>query len=146
MLGKASHIDLMTFDSPFISDPLEASPSLDTGLDFESTWNMPEASNYRGWCDASVAVIMDRLRKVQELRLKVTPTDSPPFSGTYMPPVVHRQIVLTRTGDLKILIASETSVQAALRLRESEEESCLWRLRCSDDDLRTRIKGVLTDS
>jgi AP-4 complex subunit epsilon-1 len=90
MLGKASHVDLMTFDSPFISDPLEASPSLDTGLDFDSTWNMPEASNYRGWCDASVAIIMHRLRKAQELRLQVIPTDCAPFAGTCMPLFVHR--------------------------------------------------------
>lgn len=55
-------------------------------------------------------------------------------------------------GDLKILIFPEVGVsgfkapeRAALTLRESEEESCLWRLRCDDPQLRSDIKRLLTD-
>lgn len=36
-------------------------------------------------------------------------------------------------------------VGAVLRLRESEEESCLWRLRCDNAQQRIRIKRLLTD-
>ena len=34
---------------------------------------------------------------------------------------------------------------AALKLTESEDESCLWQMRCDDDALRGEIKGLLSD-
>ena len=35
---------------------------------------------------------------------------------------------------------------ALLRLREGEEESCLWHLRCEDGNLRASIRTLLTDA
>jgi AP-4 complex subunit epsilon-1 len=55
-------------------------------------------------------------------------------------------------GDLKILICPElleSSDQdgfAALRLREGEEDSCLWHLRCEEGGLRSTIRTLLTDA
>lgn len=55
-------------------------------------------------------------------------------------------------GDLKILITSATFSAAdskglaLLRLREGEEESCLWHLRCEDGNLRASIRTLLTDA
>jgi AP-4 complex subunit epsilon-1 len=52
------------------------------------------------------------------------------------------------TGDLKLLMVDGTAAsrRTALRLRDSEEDGCLWRLRCSDDGLRARIKRVLVET
>lgn len=35
---------------------------------------------------------------------------------------------------------------AALRLKESDDQSCLWHLRCVDEGLREAVKKLLTDS
>jgi hypothetical protein len=55
-------------------------------------------------------------------------------------------------GDLKILILPgvggpgfKVPERAVLKLRESEEDSCLWQLRCDDPQLRSDIKRLLTD-
>ncbi|KAG1716652.1 hypothetical protein ID866_530 [Astraeus odoratus] len=48
------------------------------------------------------------------------------------------------SGELKVLLhGSPDSKLAALRLRDGDEESCLWRLRCDDLELRTIIKRLL---
>lgn len=59
------------------------------------------------------------------------------------------------TGSTKVLVtrearddASVDSVvegMAALKLLESEDESCLWQMRCDDDALREELKGLLSD-
>jgi AP-4 complex subunit epsilon-1 len=70
----------MTFDSPFITDPLEVPSPSGTGSDFESIWNALAKSNARGWCELSVDAAIRRLQG-QELSLKATPIDQPPFEG-----------------------------------------------------------------
>jgi AP-4 complex subunit epsilon-1 len=61
-------------------------------------------------------------------------------------------------GSLKVLVkqsdtsADDASVDsargagtAALRLREGEDESCLWQMRCDDEALGMQIKARLSD-
>jgi len=129
MEDLTSRVDLIAFDSPFITDP----PAPDTasnsmGPDFEDTWNALEGSSTRGWCEISTDVVVRHLQEL-EYRLIVIAIDRPPFEG-----------------DLKLLIAQKSGPpSAALRLRESDDESCLWRLRCEDVELRTSIKRLLTE-
>lgn len=61
-------------------------------------------------------------------------------------------LTLTRpplTGDLKIVIAPEPADPsskkglAAIRLKESDDDSCLWWLRCEDEELRNIVKATL---
>ncbi|KAJ7690631.1 armadillo-type protein [Mycena rosella] len=117
--------DLIAFnDSPFISDP-----SVDNASEFESIWNsLDESSGARGWCDSSIEVVIKQLESVEDT-LQVIPVQESPF-----------------IGDLKILIngADPTRGIGVLRLRASEEGSCLWRVRCGDAGLRVRVKRLLT--
>ncbi|TBU35735.1 ARM repeat-containing protein [Dichomitus squalens] len=127
--------DLIALDSPFISEP--AGPSLANTIssimeqDFEATWNSLESGAARGWCEASIDAVLRRLQGLQR-RLRVTERDRPPFEG-----------------DLKIVIAPESADKwskkelAAIRLKESDDDSCLWWLRCEDDELRNIVKATL---
>jgi hypothetical protein len=89
---QAARIDLIAFDSPFISDPgedLGFTPEPEPEPSFEVTWKVLEKTNARGWCDSSMDVALRRLQG-QDMRLKVIPVDQPPFEGalshgSYMP-------------------------------------------------------------
>ncbi|KAH7926514.1 ARM repeat-containing protein [Leucogyrophana mollusca] len=118
----ASRVDLITLDSPFLADP-DAPPHAEPV--FEDAWDAMERSNLRGWCEASMDSIVRLLQGLQH-RLVVIAVDQPPFEG-----------------ELKVLVQGDSDRSAALRLRESDEESCLWRLRCEDMELRTTIKRLL---
>lgn len=49
-------------------------------------------------------------------------------------------------GELKVFVKGpEPQQYATLRLREGEDESCLWHLRCDDVELRTSIKRLIQD-
>ncbi|KAF7977752.1 hypothetical protein HWV62_2842 [Athelia sp. TMB] len=125
-----SRLDLIAFDSPFLTDPPEAKipeskPSAEE-LDFESIWDTMHSSNARGWCEVTIDVVVRKLQGLQH-RLTVIPTDLPPFEG-----------------DFKILVSS-ISTNAAIRLRENDDEGCLWRLRCDDMVLMGSIKRIMGD-
>ncbi|RPD66372.1 ARM repeat-containing protein [Lentinus tigrinus ALCF2SS1-7] len=127
--------DLIALDSPFMSEP--AAPSIASTLssiveqDFETTWNALESGAARGWCESSMDAVLRKLQGLQRM-LRVTERDRPPFEG-----------------DLKIVICtdpadhtSKTGV-AAIRLKESDDDSCLWWMRCEDEALRNIIKATL---
>jgi hypothetical protein len=45
-----------------------------------------------------------------------------------------------------MMVANNTasnSRQALIRLREIEEDSCLWRLRCDDSGFRAHVQTIL---
>ncbi|KAI0780693.1 ARM repeat-containing protein [Trametes elegans] len=130
---EPSGTDLIALDSPFMSEP---APSIASTLsiadhDFETTWNSFEGSPSRGWCEASIDTVLRRLQSLQR-RLLVTERDRPPFDG-----------------DLKIVIcpsaaaASAKEGLAVIRLKESDDDSCLWWLRCEDEELRNIVKATL---
>jgi hypothetical protein len=83
--------------------------------------------------------------------MRVIAADRLPFDGRFGCHVMSQPCVVDahETGDLKLLMVDGTAASrrtAALRLRDSEEDGCLWRLRSSDDGLRTRIKRVLVET
>ena len=74
-------MDLINFDSPFISDPSEASAvSEDNTVDFERVWDALVNKDSRGWCELSVTLVYQRLRAL-DLGMKVIPADESPFQG-----------------------------------------------------------------
>ncbi|KAF8842990.1 ARM repeat-containing protein [Paxillus ammoniavirescens] len=118
----ASRVDLIALDSPFIAEPTTDDP------DFEATWASMENSNVRGWCESSLDAIVRLLQSLQ-YGMRVIAIDQPPFEG-----------------ELKVLIQGSMRQKcAALRLREGDDESCLWRLRCDDLEMRIAIKRLLED-
>ncbi|KAK0241249.1 armadillo-type protein [Armillaria nabsnona] len=110
--------DLIAFDTPFISDPDSSG--------FETSWKtLGPSTSARGWFEGSVDVLLDRLKGVEGNEMKVIPTDEPPFEG-----------------EVKVILQPSETV---LRLRASEDDGCLWRLRCGDAQLRVRIKRALAE-
>ncbi|KAH9857122.1 ARM repeat-containing protein [Lenzites betulinus] len=133
ILDEDAPADLIALDSPFITEP---TPSIASTLsiaehDFEATWNSLESSTSRGWCESSMDAVLRRLQGLQR-RLKVTERDRAPFEG-----------------DLKVVICPETLAPptkeglAAIRLKESDDDSCLWWVRCEDEQLQNIIKATL---
>ncbi|KAF8444709.1 armadillo-type protein [Boletus edulis BED1] len=121
----ASRVELIALDSPFMTEPAKEVP---IDADFMAAWDSMENANVRGWCEASLDMIVRLLQSLQ-FRMRVIATDQPPFEG-----------------ELKVLVQGPESRQhATLRLREGEDESCLWRLRCDDPELRTSIKRLMED-
>ncbi|KAH9952123.1 ARM repeat-containing protein [Amylocystis lapponica] len=133
---STSHVDLIALDSPFVAEP-QAAPLTASSVvepDIKSVWDSLEKHNLRGWCELPIDAVVRRLQGMQ-LQLRVTAADQAPFEG-----------------DLKILISRKTTdiggtaAVALLRLRESEDESCLWRMRCEDSGLRMAIKTLIAES
>lgn len=117
-----SRVDLIALDSPFIADHVDTRPE----PDFEERWNSMQNSNLRGWCEASTDTIVGVLQTLQ-LYMRVIAVDQPPFEG-----------------EVKVLVRGTPADEyAALRLRDGNEEGCLWRLRCDDLALRMTIKRLL---
>ena len=119
--------------------------------DFEDIWNSFDAScDLRGWCSASIDNVTRRLQCVEHYRLAVIATELPPFIGRLRLPLSLAESACLRCliGELKItMVANNTasfSRQMLIRLREIEEESCLWRLRCEDNGLRAHVQTLLT--
>ncbi|KAG1881413.1 armadillo-type protein [Suillus tomentosus] len=126
-----SRVDLISLDTACNEVPVTF-PTPEP--DFEDVWDAMEDSNLRGWCESPMDNVVRLLQSLQH-SMRVIAVDQPPFEG-----------------ELKVLVAAspnpplvEPKQGAALRLRESEEESCLWRLRCDDPELRTTIKRLLED-
>ncbi|GLB37289.1 hypothetical protein LshimejAT787_0403400 [Lyophyllum shimeji] len=123
-----SRVDLIALDSPFVSNSPE--PSVVDDFDFGALWDSIEDADVRGWYHATIDSAVRRLQGLRYNRLQVGSADLPPF-----------------IGDLKVTVSSahDTRPLAALRLRESEEHSCLWRLRSRDVTLRAQIRQLLTE-
>ncbi|KAJ4468322.1 armadillo-type protein [Lentinula aciculospora] len=127
--------DLIAFDSPFILEPSEnpqTSGALEPQLNFDKAWGGFSAEA-RGWYGKSIEQLLRRVRVMDpsELVVSVIEASLPPF-----------------LGELKVMIRFKphTSISscAVLRLKESEEVSCLWRLR-GDLPLYVTIKNLLTE-
>ncbi|KAG1751650.1 armadillo-type protein [Suillus paluster] len=127
----ASRVDLISLDATFSEVPVTV---LTPEPDFEEVWDAMETSNFRGWCESSMDNIVRLLQSLQH-SMRVIAVDQPPFEG-------ELKVLVVVPSDSSLV---EPTRYAALRLRESEEESCLWRLRCDDIELRTTIKRLLED-
>ncbi|KAA1478331.1 ARM repeat-containing protein [Dentipellis sp. KUC8613] len=145
---QGSRVDLISLDSPFMAEP-PAPASLDPldlsggevqtekeekHKDFAASWDALEKYNSRGWCEMPSEGVVRKLQGLQH-RMAVFPADQPPFEG-------ELKVLLARLPvDAKL-----GGGTAALRLRESEDESCLWRLRCDDEVLLTDVKRALNEA
>lgn len=153
---QASRVDLISLDTVFSEVPV-AFPN--PVPDFEEVWDAMEHSNLRGWCESSMDNVVRLLQSLQH-SMRVIAVDQPPFEGmSFLKTGLQDRTMLRSifvparlTGELKVLVVAspnsplvEPKQGAAIRLRESEEESCLWRLRCDDLELRTTIKRLLED-
>ncbi|KAH6914184.1 armadillo-type protein [Coprinopsis sp. MPI-PUGE-AT-0042] len=121
--------DLISLDSPspFVS---EDGQGLSLSEEFQERWTkVGDGHDARGWCNASVTAAVRRLQQSNGARLKLLAGDMPPF-----------------IGEVKVVLESvESKAMALLRIREDEDDSCLWRLRTQDRDLRNVVKGCLSD-
>ncbi|EGO25573.1 hypothetical protein SERLADRAFT_437300 [Serpula lacrymans var. lacrymans S7.9] len=142
----ASGVNLISLEAPFISELM-----VSTEPDFQGCWEGMGDHSGRGWCEASMDTIVRRLQQLQH-RLKVIAIDQPPYEGSsicFRLIIRFSNVCFLLAGDLKVLVQAASQVDsyrcAALRLRESDDESCLWRMRCEDDELRTSIKRLLDE-
>ncbi|KAF9018010.1 ARM repeat-containing protein [Hymenopellis radicata] len=131
-----SRPDLIAFDTPFLTDP----PLVDESdlfrsekpapENFETMWNsLEQATSSRGWFEGSPDALVDRLKGLQDVEVAVVPPEEAPF-----------------IGEVKVLVQSSKKKDcAALRVKASDEEGCLWRLRCADAQMRVVVKRLLSD-
>lgn len=155
MTLQATRVDLIALDSPFVTAPTALISDAFNVVepDFEGIWNDLETYNSRGWCEMSIDAVVRLLQGMQR-RLQVTPADQAPFvgelglgSGLDKCPLMVPSVA----GELKILISvapdsGNDGGYAVLRLKESDDEGCLWRLRCASEELRIAIKRVLSEA
>lgn len=140
--------DLISLESPFIADPRDSSSDIASSkigegehpFDFKRTWDALGSFTTRGWCDAPIDAAV---RRIQSLRLKmiVVPADGEPFEGSL-------KVLVTQSsagGDDSSVDSVRGVGTAALRLREGEDDSCLWQMRCDDETLGVQIKSRLSD-
>jgi hypothetical protein len=139
-------VDPINLDPSFILDPSEASSvSADNTVDFERVWDALVNKDSRGWCELSATLVYQRLR-ASDLGIKAIPADESPFQSRLVVDLVDGLILkFWGLGDLKIVLVSPTKAQAVLRLRTSDDESCLWWLRCGDDELQTLMKQFFAE-
>ncbi|KAH8106826.1 ARM repeat-containing protein [Cristinia sonorae] len=125
--------DLLGLDSPFLSEPQAPTISVtgSTEFDFEKIWTTSAYAISRGWCEVTIDVVVRRLQGMQ-YTMRVIASDQPPFQG---------ELKVTVTPSIE----SDHYGIALLRLKESEDDSCLWQMRCADNSLRAYIRDLLTD-
>ncbi|KAG6375445.1 hypothetical protein JVT61DRAFT_3003 [Boletus reticuloceps] len=58
----------------------EPAKEVPTDADFMAAWDSMENANVRGWCEASLDMIVRLLQSLQ-YRMRVIATDQPPFEG-----------------------------------------------------------------
>ncbi|KAJ3810385.1 armadillo-type protein [Lentinula aff. lateritia] len=130
-----TRIDLIAFDSPFVPDPSESSQMsgpFASEMSFGDVWEGSDAEA-RGWYGKSIDQLLRRIQIMDPSNVDLCVID------TLLPPFL---------GELKVMVRfkAHTSMTscAVLRLKESEEESCLWKLR-GDLPLYAMVKNILTE-
>jgi hypothetical protein len=76
-------VDLIAFDSPFVASQGEGTEDAQREWDFEGTWNSDNdlQQTARGWCDAPIEDVIQRLHGIDQHQVQVLPADTPPFVG-----------------------------------------------------------------
>ncbi|KAH9930688.1 ARM repeat-containing protein [Fomitopsis serialis] len=131
--------DLIALDSPFMSEPVASISDVlghmrDLNVvsedDFRQEWDGMSDSNARGWCEASPETVVERLQNASgHWNVRFMPAEQEPFPG-----------------DTKVLVQAGQASRALLRIKASEDNTSLWHMRCQDAQLRTGIKGILSES
>lgn len=110
-----------------------------TDGDFDNEWDAL-GSEVRGWCTESVEQVQERIQALETEGLKVMAVDH-----RNLPSEVASIASLVLTfcpGEIKLFLSSESG-NAALKLKENEDASCLWRLRSDAAPLLARIQALL---
>ncbi|EPS95437.1 hypothetical protein FOMPIDRAFT_1038502 [Fomitopsis schrenkii] len=131
---SATRADLIALDSPFMSEPF--APISDVvdgahanGLIFEHGWDDMANANARGWCEAPAEAVVQRLANANAYwSVRTVAAEQEPF-----------------TGETKIVVQINQAVQALIRIKASEDNTSLWHMRCQDAQLRTEVKGLLSE-
>ncbi|KAJ3756871.1 armadillo-type protein [Lentinula raphanica] len=135
---NAHRNDLIAFDSPFVAEPPDSSlMSVDVGspasqLGFDALWES-HGTEVRGWYEHSIERLLRQLRLMDasNVEVSVIEASSPPYPG-----------------ETKVLLRSKphaTSASCAvLRIKESEEDGSLWKLR-GNMPLHATVRNVLTE-
>lgn len=122
---EGSREDLITLDSPFVSD---AQGGTD-GAGFAEEWDsLAKSVNARGWCSETVDEVTRQLGEMEGCEVKVV-------GGSMLPFI----------GEVKIWMSWDGSKRGMVRLRAAEEDGCLWRLRCGDMATGSMIRRVLKE-
>ncbi|KAF8629184.1 hypothetical protein AX17_005769 [Amanita inopinata Kibby_2008] len=126
----SSRMDLIAFDQPL------ASPSglhEDVSTDFLKVWNTTEGARFgmRGWSNAQVGEIVQKLQDLNVYDLTVIPAHQDPFIGE------TKIKIMTRLAD--------GIGHAVLKLRASEEDGTLWRLCTEEEEMGRRVGAVLRE-
>lgn len=84
---QASRVDLIAFDSPFLTDPPGPSSIASSVIepDFEKLWDALAKGNSRGWCESAIEEVVRRLQGMKDRRMTVKPADQSPFQGMLSP-------------------------------------------------------------
>ncbi|KLO12249.1 hypothetical protein SCHPADRAFT_427526 [Schizopora paradoxa] len=145
-------VDLISLDSPFLSEPIQravSSSSRGEGsgatsyaslpeTNFDVIWAECEASgnSTRGWLDAPLDNAVLRLQGVG-IHIDVISIDDAPFQGELK--------VLLKADPPESEDSDSIAKVAAVRLRDGEEGSCLWQMRSSDHALLVLVKQALCE-
>ena len=115
--------------------------------DIEELWNgLGQSNNSRGWYEGPIREVVARVKNVSEMGAKVIDASIPPFEGIVsIPPQFYFNAHFWGTpGEVKIILtAKEQEPCGILRLKVSEEDSCLWRLR-GKGLVCEKVKDLLT--
>ncbi|KAJ8076998.1 hypothetical protein PM082_001421 [Marasmius tenuissimus] len=121
--SETGKTDLIALDSPFISDPRAKQNN-----DIEQLWNgLDQSNSSRGWYEGPIREVVARVKNVSDMGAEVIDASIPPFEGEV-------KIILT---------AKDQEPCGILRLKASEEDSCLWRLR-GKGLVCEKVKDLLT--
>lgn len=94
-------------------------------------------------------VVTSRLERMERHHLQVVPEDISPFAGAsdLTMRLAIRMLTSDFAGEAIILVIpnEKTLLEKiiAVRLRPSDDESCLWRLRCGDASLGADVQAII---
>ncbi|ESK91045.1 ap-4 complex subunit epsilon-1 [Moniliophthora roreri MCA 2997] len=127
---SGSKQDLIVLDSPFISDPSNKEQLTRLQIDIEDYWNKFQSNNTRGWYEGTMQSLIERLQGAEDMRIDIVEAATQPFEG-----------------DVKLIVypSNVLSPCAILRLRESEDDGCLWRLR-GESSYCKKMKGLMAET
>lgn len=151
-------MDLITLESPFHAElPSGSSSSVSPaspvnykdetfGQRFARAWKGLNKET-RGWCESSVVATTEGLRVADLGGMVLADGNDFPREGKFESiPKILRQIgVSSEVAEegLDILFIRDGSVPAAVKLRQGDDDSCLWILKCDDFDVKRAIREVL---
>ncbi|KAK7035211.1 hypothetical protein VNI00_011978 [Paramarasmius palmivorus] len=126
--ASVSKQDLIALESPFLSNT-QLSFEASSKVDIEHYWDSFQSNNTRGWYEGTIESLIERLKVLEGLTVETVGDEVQAFQGE------AKVVAYPSKGSPPCAI---------LRLRKSEDEGCLWRLR-GESPYYTKIKGFLNE-